>query len=101
MRKETKNAIEGKFEYYLRFKDKKGNSAQHAAKLLKKIGIKKLTPDLLKAYLYGGFSTMCYDITAVMEARGIPRKETLKLWKDFYRNKKQIINSWIDQAKKR
>lgn len=100
VRDETRKAIEGKFDYYLRYKDREGRtSAQHAVESLREIGIKNLTYDVLKAYLYSGFGAICYDITAVIEARGIPRKATLKLWNDFYKNNQQKIDNWMDQAK--
>ena len=102
MREETRKAIEGKFLYWLKFKDRRTGktSAQYAAELLREIGVKRLTNDVVKAYLYNGFATMSYDITAVIEARGIPRKETLKLWKEFYKNNQKIINDWMKSAQR-
>lgn len=101
MRDETRKAIEGKFDYYLKYRDGRTGrtSAQHTAESLRAIGIKYLTDDVLKAYLFSGFSALCYDITAVIEARGIPRKTTLKLWKNFYKDNQQKIDNWIEQAK--
>jgi len=100
VRDETMKAIEGKFDYYLRYRDREGRtSAQHAVESLREIGIENFTNDVLKAYLFSGFGAICYDITAVIEARGIPRKDTLKLWRNFYKNNQQKIDNWIDQAK--
>jgi len=101
VRDETRKAIEGKFDYYLQYKDWKTGSPspQHAVESLREIGIKNLTNDTLKAYLYSGFSAICYDVTALIEARGVRRKDTLKLWKDFYKNNQQKIDNWIEQAK--
>lgn len=100
MRDETRRAIMGKFDYYLSYKDKRSGrtSAEHTAESLQEIGIKNLTSDALKAYLFSGFGAICYDIAAVIEARGIRRSETLKLWKDYYKNNREKIDNWIDQA---
>ena len=101
MRDETRKVIEGKFDYYLKYRDRRTGrtSAQHTAESLREIGINNLTDNLLKAYLFSGFSTLCYDITAVIEASGVPRKDTLKLWKNFYKDNQQKIDNWIEQAK--
>jgi hypothetical protein len=101
VRDETRKAIEGKFDYYLKYRDRRTGrtSAQHTAESLREIGIKNLTDDVLKAYLFSGFSAICYDITAVIEARGIPRRDTLELWKNFCKDNQQKIDNWIEQAK--
>ncbi len=99
MKDETKTVIEKKFNRFLAFKKDGTTSAEHAAELLREIGINNLTDDVLKSYLYNGFSTMCYDITAAIEARHQPRKDTLNFWKEFYNNNKQKIDDWINKAK--
>lgn len=100
MRVETKRAINGKFDYYLSYKDKRSGktSAEHTAESLQRIGIKNLTSDVLKAYLFSGFGAICYDVVALIEARGIRRSETLKLWKEFYKSNREKIDNWINQA---
>jgi hypothetical protein len=102
IRESTRKAIEDKFIYFLQYQNKKTGetSAQRTAQLLKEIGLRSLFKEVLIACLFGTFAAMCYDITAALEARGLPIRETLKLWMKFCENenKKQKIDKWITQA---
>jgi len=101
MRIETEEAIKRKFIYYIEFEDPrtKEPSAKHAIECLREIGIKKITEDVLKAFLFSVFATMCYDITAMLEARGVRRRETIKLWNETSKENQEKIKRWMNQAK--
>jgi len=80
LRDETRKAIEGKVNYWLAYKDKSGKtSAEHAVEALLEIGVNDITEDVLKAYVYSAFAAICYDVTALIEARGHPRRGTTTL----------------------
>jgi len=72
MRKTTKSVIFEKFDYYLTFQGRKDmdTSASRAARSLREIGMQPLTTIVLKTYIFGLFTALCYDVVALLEARG-------------------------------
>lgn len=105
IRPETKSAIINKSLYHLNYKDRKTgeSSSKHTVELLREIGIKP-NHDNLITYLFSGFGAISYDVSALIEARGRTRKELLKLWKEYYKDNRDIIEDWIkaviEEAKK-
>lgn len=98
MRPETEKAIETKFILFITLKDgkTKESSAKHAIESFKEVDVRRITEDVLRAYLFGVFGAICYDVTASLEARGVQRKETMKLWKET--SQQEDVKSWITQA---
>ncbi|MEM2619495.1 MAG: hypothetical protein QW356_08495 [Candidatus Hadarchaeales archaeon] len=66
---------------------------------MKEIGVKEIKEDLLKAYLFGLFGAICYDVTALLEARGVQREKTRELWNETLEEYRQKIEGWIRSAK--
>jgi hypothetical protein len=72
MRETTKAVIFQKFNYYLTYTGRKGGdtSVRRAVQSLTKVSIEQVTGPVLKAYLFGFFTALCYDVVALLEAGG-------------------------------
>lgn len=97
MRLETENAIERKFEVFLRYKDKKTGETS-SKRYMKIMGqyVEKPTKETSLAFLFGLFSAICYDVVAMLEARGVKLTEIERLWGKYHQ--KQEAKEWIDNA---
>lgn len=100
MRETTERVVFKKFDYYLAYRGRKGGdtSASRAAQSLRNIGIELLTSPVLKAYLFGLFTALCYDIVALLEARGAKLQEQEDTWQRFLKENDKRVDEWIKNA---
>lgn len=100
MRETTKRVIFEKFDYYLTYRAAKDGdtSSRRAADSLSKIGMRPLTDIVFKAYLFGLFTALCYDIVALLEARGARLQEQVRTWKEFLAVNGKRVDEWVQHA---
>lgn len=103
---ERKKIIKNKFKYFLLYENKK-------TKETSKIRVKKIIKEIMKEiiqqctykdlteqekwiyYLVGIFHALAYDVTALLDARGISITEVKKLLIEVVCECKELLYNWI------